>query len=402
MDTSRSYCIIAGEASGDAQAALLVSALTELMPQIRFFGVTGPKLRSLNVESIGFVEDLAVMGMPEILPRYFEIARIYKQTRAEIEKRKPDVVIFVDYPGFNLRLLQDIYFLGMTTIYHIPPKVWSHGLKRIEILKKFSYLTTCILPFEEAFFKKHRASAQFIGNPLNDAARLFDRSAFQGKRDQNMIGLFPGSRENELKKLLPLFISSFVKLQETKKSLKAYIPLAPTLSQEFIIQLVHEIMENQQLDSQWMEQNVIFSFGNANEIMAKASYGWVCSGTATLEAAFFGMPFSLIYKASPLLYFIGRLFLTIKYIGLVNLCLDCIAVPEFIQHEANESNLVSHALEMIENEEKKLAMLSKFNELQFMFPPNAATNAAIQIINHVEKYRLPTEEKFHMHRRNAL
>lgn len=152
-------CIVAGEASGDAQAALLVKALKDEiqarnLPFKHFWGSVGPLMRSEGVESIINVEELAVFGLTEIISHYSTISSCYKKILNEIKIRQPDAVILVDYPGFNLRLLQDIYALGITTIYHIPPKAWSHGARRTEILKENCHLVTSILPFETNFLKR--------------------------------------------------------------------------------------------------------------------------------------------------------------------------------------------------------------------------------------------------------
>ena len=160
----RGICIVAGEASGDVQGSLIVSALKKLIktrffadsniPANFFWGIAGPDLRHEGVDAIAPTESIAVMGVSEILKDYLQISSTYKKIIHQIKIKKPLCVILIDYPGFNLKLAKDVYALNIPVIYHIPPKVWSHGLKRIEALKKYTQLITSILPFEESFFKK--------------------------------------------------------------------------------------------------------------------------------------------------------------------------------------------------------------------------------------------------------
>lgn len=389
-------CVITGEASGDAQGALLVHALKNELKNIHFWGSTGPLLANEQVETIVSIEELAVMGIFEVIPKYLTISKSYKKILDEIKVRNPMAVIFIDYPGFNLRLLQDVYNLGITTIYHIPPKAWSHGTKRTQLLKKYSYLVTSILPFEIGFFKSNHVNIKFIGNPLKDKIDQYIQEN-PAKKEVYKIGLLPGSRENEIKKLLPILIESFIELNKAESKVFAHIPIAPTISKNFLEKIILEIKNDFKLTDEWFREKIKIGYGNAYEVLNSCEYAWVCSGTASLETAFFATPMSVMYKVSPLTAFLAKKYLKIKYVSLVNLCTNRETVPEFLQQNASAKNLIDHALFMLKNKDAKQKMITELNAIKDMFPPYAARNAAKEITDCILKYNVPTDEKFHLH-----
>ena len=397
-------CVIAGEASGDAQGALLVQALKEEFKNhpyfssqsIEFWGASGPLLLQQGVVPIVRVEDLSVMGASEVIPKFFSISRAYKKLLERIRKQKPLAVIFIDYPGFNLRLLQEVYALGVTTIYHIPPKAWSHGESRTEILKKYSYLVTSILPFEQEFFHSHQVNIQFIGNPLKDKIDEY-RAKNPFPKDPNKIGILPGSRENEIKKLLPILIESFVALQKEESQYVAHIPVAVTVDKLFMASVLDEIKQKLNLDESWFQEKIKIGYGNAYEVLNTSIYAWVCSGTATLETAFFQTPMSVMYKVSPLTAFLAKKFLKVKYVSLVNLCTNSETIPEFLQENASSINLVKHALSILKNENARLKMMKDLEAIASFFPNHAAKNAAHEMVQCMMNFNLPVSQKFHLH-----
>lgn len=400
-------CVIAGEASGDAQGALLVNALkiefrnNPILKDTVFWGAAGAKLIHEGVEPIVNVAELAVFGISEIIPKYLTISKCYKRILDEIKIRNPIAVIFIDYPGFNLRLLKDAYNLGITTIYHIPPKAWSHGEKRTEILKNYSYLVTSILPFEVNFFKSKNVNIKFIGNPLKDNIDKYLEEN-QPKKDTYKIGILPGSRENEIKKLLPILIEAFLELEKAENKLVAHIPVAVTLNKNFIEKILAEIKEKFKLAEEWFQEKIKIGYGNAYEVLSTCEYAWVCSGTATLETAFFATPMSVMYKVSPITAYLAKKYLKVKYVSLVNLCTNKETIPEFLQQHASAKNLIDHALFMLKNKDAKQKMISELKAIKEMFPSNAAKNAAREITDCILKYNLPTAEKFHRHSKEQI
>ena len=397
-----SICIIAGEASGDAQGALLVQALkrefehNSFLNKCEFWGAAGPLLIQEGVEPLVRVEDLCVLGISEIIPKYLSISKLYKKLLDEITRKKPIAVIFIDYPGFNLKLIQEVYNLGMTTLYHIPPKAWSHGEKRTEILKKYSYLVTCILPFEEEYFRSKNVPVKFIGNPLKDSIDQFI-STHEIKKEKYKIAILPGSRENEIKKLLPILIEAFIELEKAENKVVAYIPIAVTVSKQFLEKILSEIKSKFNLQQEWFDKKIKIGFGNAHEVLNSCEYAWVCSGTATLESAFFCTPMSVMYKVSPLTALWAKKYLKIKYVSLVNLCTNKETIPEFLQQNANAKNLIDHALFILKNADAKQKMIAELTALRDLFPPHAASNAARSMTECILKYNLSSDEKFNTH-----
>ncbi len=395
-------CIVSGEASGDAQGALLIKALKEELELTSgvsissIWGAAGPHLEKEGVEKLVDIEDLAVMGLAEILPKYLKISSAYKILRDQILIRKPIAVIFIDYPGFNLRLMREVYNLGITTIYHIPPKAWSHGEKRTELLRQYCYLVTSILPFETNFFKEKNVNVKFIGNPLKDSIDKFMAKNPTAKAEHK-IAILPGSRENEIKKLLPILIEAFVELHKTENQLEAYIPIAINVSKKFVFSLIADIKKALLIDNEWFENKIKIGFGNAYSVLNECSYAWVCSGTASLEAAFFKIPMSVMYKISPITAFFAKRFLKIKYVSLVNLCTNKETVPEYLQENANAKNLIDHALFILKNKTAKQKMIQELEEIRAMFPSHAVINAAKEIANCIHNFNIATSEKFHIH-----
>lgn len=389
-------CLVAGEASGDAQGALLVKALKKEFPNAHFWGAAGPLLRQEGVEALVHVEELAAFGLLEVVSQYPVIAKCYKKLLAAVIRRKPKAVIFIDYPGFNLKLIQAIYQLGITTIYHIPPKAWSHGEDRSNILKDNCYLVTSILPFEVEFFKKRKVPIQFIGNPLKDHVDEYI-SLNGNKKQEYKIGLFPGSRKGEIQRVLPILIEAFIKLHQVENRVRAHLPIAQTLSADFVKQIVYVSAKKNGFSEEWVDEHIQMSFGNSYDVMNSSSYAWVCSGTAVLETAFFNTPMSSFYKLNPITFWIGKKVVkNIKYITLVNLCADKMIVPEFLQDEMTSEKLVQHALLMLQNDAARNQMILELDEIKKLFPSNAAKNAARAIANCVSKYDLPLPEKFHV------
>ncbi len=334
--TDINICVIAGEASGDIQGALLIRALKSEFEDkynsknVTFWGCTGHHLKNEGVETIVAIEELTVFGVSEIIPKYLTISKAYKKILDEIKIRNPEAVIFIDYPGFNLRLIKDVYNLGITTIYHIPPKAWSHNENRTEILKNYSYLVTSILPFEVDFFKSRKVNVKFVGNPLKDNIDKFI-SSHPPKKEAYSIGLLPGSRESEIKKLLPILVEAFIELYKAENKVVAHIPIALTVSKTFLENIIQEIKLKFKLNENWFNEKIKIGFGNAYEVMSSCEYAWVCSGTATLETAFFSTPMSVMYKLSPLTGYIAKKLIRVKYVSLVNLCTNKETIPEFLQ-----------------------------------------------------------------------
>lgn len=402
-------CVIVGEASGDAQAAPVVQCLQNLIKStlgcsVHFWGAAGPRLRDVGVEAVVRTEDLAVMGFAEIVGSYLGISSAYKTLWREVLRRKPKALICVDYPGFNLKFIQDAYVANVTTLYHIPPKVWAHGKSRALILKDYTYLVTSILPFESKYLSKLGVASSFVGNPLCDSAREFlKHDTSQLPRDA--IGLLPGSRTSELDRHVPLLVAAFaqlqgqVKTQMGQENLMAQVPVAVTLETESMRErFVRAAMEVGK-DAQWVNNFFRFEKGNISQSLQRCQYAWVCSGTATLETAFHQVPHAVVYKTSTLTWEIGRRLVTdISFVGLSNLCAGREVAKEFLQSQATPDNLVQHALLLLTDSKKYQLNKGELAELSKLFPENASERAAQKFLETISKFDLDSEVKLRLQR----
>lgn len=385
------FCIVAGEASGDKQAALLVKQLLDdnQLPRVensshnkatahRFWGIAGPDMRAVGVEAFLKTEDLAVMGFVEVVSHYFEISNIYKKLLEEIRRQKPDVLIVVDYPGFNMRLIADVFPLGVKIFYHIPPKVWAHGAGRIENLAAHTHLVTCVLPFEEDFLRQNGVVAKFIGNPLFDACEdslkqhLQKNVSTEPLTESSLarIGLCPGSRKNEIEHILPVLIESFAALVKVLPNATAVIPVARTLDKYWLQKKVNELCPQSTVSK------ISLSTEPFVDVVASCDYAWVCSGTATLETAFLQVPHSIVYKLNELSFFIAKQIADIPYVGLANWCAGKMVVPEFLQGDAKPENLVAHACVLLLNRHERLNFFNRMTMVRNKFSYGAAVRAA--------------------------
>lgn len=385
-----SVCLVAGEASGDKQAALLVAALQNRwrgIGKLDFWGVAGPEMRAVGVRDFFQSENLAVMGLVEVVSHYFEISKLYKNLLAEIEKQKPDVLIVVDYPGFNMRLIADVFGLGVKVFYHIPPKVWAHGAARVEKLAAYSHLVTCILPFEEDVLRNAGVVAKFIGNPLFDscekvlAATQKKQASPYTANSEFLIGLCPGSRKNEINYVLPALVTAFQVLVKIAPHAKAVLPVAHTLDRNWLKEKIRALCPNAEFINRIELSTEPFA-----EVVSKCDYAWVCSGTATLETAFLRVPHSIVYIMNSFSFFVAKQIVRIPYIGLANWCAGKMVVPEFLQNDATPEHLVAHACELLLDEGKRNEFLQGLDVVRARFPAGSASHAAEVMIRALSLY----------------
>jgi lipid-A-disaccharide synthase len=406
MSISGGICVVAGEASGDAQIAPVLKALrAELeavgVPDVLFWGAAGPHMRAMGVECLVPTEDLAVMAFAEIVPAYFRVRNAYDCLLEEIEKRRPVAVILVDYPGFNLKLARDAFLRGNTVLYHIVPKVWAHGWNRVEALANHTHLVTSILPFEEGLLRAPGVNCRFVGNPLADAVKLFRQENARSReaRDRVEIAILPGSRKSELRALIPLYLRSLFALEKKlMKPVWGRVPVAQTLAVEEVQELFQTAAAQAGISAEWLSSHVSLEENATYAILNNADYCWVCSGTAALEVGLFGVPNAVAYRTSLVSALIMKALIQVPYVSLGNLCAHRAIVPEFLQFQATEENLVNHAFAMLENESARQRMISDLQRLERMFPEGAAMRAAKLMAQTLLENLLPETQKFRRHK----
>lgn len=348
------YYLIAGEASGDLHASNLMKELVKLDNSFdfRFFG--GDKMLDVGGTLVKHFKEMAFMGLVDVIANLKTIAGNLKFCKQDIRSWKPDVIILIDYAGFNLRIAEYAKSLGIKVYYYISPKVWVWKKSRIEKLKKFTDKLYVIFPFEVDFFKSHQMEVEYFGNPLMDSYKEFIDNYKQGDNfleqnnisDKPVVALLSGSRRDEIKRCLP----DMVEASAAFPDYNFVVAAAPSIPDE----LYNEILKN---------SSVRFLKNCTYDILKNSVAGVITSGTATLETAIFNIPQVVVYKTSPVNYHLGKLFIKIRFFSLVNLISGKEVVKELLQNNIAEG--VKNELSRILNEKDYRAkMFDNYKELQ--------------------------------------
>jgi lipid-A-disaccharide synthase len=363
---------VAGEASADNHAAALMYSLRELDADLDFIGRGGPQMRKIAGEQFkNWIDDAAVLGLWEVIRKYGYFREQFHETLNEIHESKPDAIVLIDYPGFNLRLARALRKQSprQKIIYYISPQVWAWNRGRIKKMARFLDLMLCIFPFEADLYNKSGLRAVFVGHPMIERLRA---RKIGTERDRNLIGLFPGSRMREVRKIFPVMLESVPELQKQNRGMRFEVAAA---SEE----LAREMREMLARRGQG-QQRVQIKVGETAALMQRASAGIVASGTATLEAAYFRLPFVLIYKVAWPTYLAARLVVSVKYLGMPNVLADREVVPEFIQHRARPDAIVKAVRQFIEEANDRDRMISEFDTIVGKLGEGGASDQAARTI----------------------
>ena len=355
--------IIAGEASGDLHGSLLANALSDIQPDIEMEGWGGDRMEAAGVKIKKHYRELAFMGFVEVLMNLRTIRKNFRIIKEQIIAFQPQKVVFIDYPGFNLRLAPWVKSQGIETHYYISPTIWAWKENRVHSIKKNIDKMYCILPFEPKWYRKHQYQAEFVGHPLLDELDLMDNGY---RHSKPYILLAPGSRKQEIKRILPVFLA----LQHKFPQYDFIIAGAPGLKEEDYQTFIHH-------------QKVKIIFGQTTALMKGASAGCIASGTATLEAALRGLPIVVGYKAQPLSFWIAKSLVKVKWISLVNLILDTEAVEEFIQDDLNASDLYIAVHRLLHDEGKKRAEIIQKELIEILGGKGASRKVATNILQDI-------------------
>lgn len=358
------YFFIAGERSGDLHASNLIKEIHKLDAEAEFRGIGGELAEKSGATLYLKYEELAVMGFAEVLIKLPVILRFLRQTADEIKKWKPDVVILIDYGGFNMRLASRLNGSGIPVYYYITPKIWAWNTSRAYALKKTVDRLFVILPFEKSFFKKYGLEADYVGNPILDSIASF-------KQQDNFIG------QNHLpvgKPWLALLPGS--RLQE----INAMMDLVPELAKRFgghdlIVAGVSNVSLNAYAQTKGIA-NVHLVIDQAYEVLSRSQMALVTSGTATLETALLKVPQVVVYKTSPLSYFIAKLLVKVKYISLVNLIADREVVKELIQNDYQIEKITQELDKLAEGKSERNQQLADYEQLSIQMGHAGASTVA--------------------------
>lgn len=335
-----SLFVIAGELSGDAHGAGLLRSLKCSMPDLLIAGAGGPQMQQIAGPGLrDWVEDAAVMGIWEVLKHYRWFQQQFRELLNELISQRPDVLLLIDYPGFNLRFAKAVKkkIPGIKIVYYISPQVWAWNRGRIPQMARVLDEMMCLFPFEEEIFSSAGLRTTFVGHPLVDE---LEAERKPHTRDEKLVGLFPGSREREVSRLFPMMLKSAALLHTLSPELRFSAPAASSK----LAALMRQQVTEQKL-SEWV--NV--TDGGSHELMQRASCGVIASGTATLEAAYFGLPYLLVYKVAWPTYWLGKLLVRIRFIGLVNILAGRAVVKELIQSHAEPVAVAAELRRIREN-----------------------------------------------------
>lgn len=356
------YYLISGEASGDLHGSNLMAGIKKLdsNAEFRFWG--GDLMQNQGGHMVSHNKERSFMGFVEVIKNLPFLKRLIKQCKDDIKQWQPDAVVFIDYPGFNLRIAPYVKSLGIQTHYYISPKVWAWNTKRALKIKECIDHMYCILPFEVDFYKQYNYEVHYVGNPLLDSIVNYVPNEIAYLKGKKVVTLLPGSRKHEITSLLPIMIESAIKL----KTHHIVIAGAPSFDAEFY----HQFTKNNEIS---------IEYNRTYDILKQSDVALVCSGTATLETALFNVPQVVCYKTSFLNYLIAKMVIKVKYVSLVNLLMGRALVKEMLQADCNANNLTSE-LTRISTGEPREQMLNGYKELQNLIGKPGASGRAAELI----------------------
>lgn len=360
MSRAKRVVIIAGEESGDMHAAVLINQLKAKYPNIEISGIGGKHMQAAGAELISDLAQFGVTGVTEVIRHFNVVRKAFVAIKKHLEHQKPDLLLLVDYPGFNLRLAKYAKkTLGLKIIYYISPQIWAWKAKRIHLIKQCVDTMAVILPFEKAIYEKAGVPVRFVGHPLVEKIAVIKENLVPKNEllnlpvDNKIIALLPGSRTHEIERLMPILRDTASLLYAQDPKLHFVIPIAGTLNPL----LIKSYFANTPLPVHFIE-------GKALDCMAASDFVIVASGTASLECALLEKPMCIIYKSSFITYVLAMKLIKVKYLGLCNLLSNKMIVPEFLQYDCTALELAHYIADFQNNSNQQQKMASELATLK--------------------------------------
>ncbi len=389
MDENRIF-IVTGDVSGDMHGAFLAKSLLKKESRLEIFGMGGEKMKAAGVKVLFDLTRFSLMGFVEVIRHIFLFRRVFYQLVTKIRTEQPQAIIFIDYPGFNLRLAEKIKPLSIPLIYYITPQVWAWGKNRIKKLSSLVSAMIVILPFEKEIYEKQGLPTFFVGHPLLDVVKTKDsmtQSPTKNVVDElarrstkvdhyinransaTTISILPGSRSCEVKRLLPVMIRLAQLIKERKPEVRFVILAANSL----IEKQIEKILKSKKISLKITQERKY-------DLIKRSTLVLTASGTATVEIAILERPMIILYKVSPLAYPFLKKMIKLPYIGMVNIIAKKKIVPEFIQGKANAEKILPTALGLLEQREKRKKMSEQLRKVKESLGNTGATDRAAEII----------------------
>lgn len=330
---SRHVMIVAGEASGDLHGAKLVHALKKLHPDMDCYGIGGERMRQAGFHSLVDVSELSVIGLTEAVKHYHRLRKILNRMKEELQLNRPEVLVLIDSPDFNLPLAKAARKLGIKVLYYISPQIWAWRSSRIRVIRHCVDMMATVFPFEESFYRDAGVPVAYVGHPLvEDAHATADRAALIRSMgldaEKRIVGIFPGSRESEIEHNLPVLVQSALALSKRLGNLQFVVPVAPTLPAH----MVERYIQHTPVDITATNSDIYDVIDACDAVAAT-------SGTVTLQVTLMQTPMVILYRVSPLTYLILKRLVNFSYAGIANVIADREICREFIQHEASPENI---------------------------------------------------------------
>lgn len=359
MQPAKRIVIIAGEESGDVHASVLIKQLKATYPDIKISGIGGRHMEEAGAELISDLARFGVTGFTEVIRHLKVIRKAFQAIKKHLREQKPDLLILVDYPGFNLRLAKYAkQKLGIKTLYYISPQIWAWKAKRIHLIKECIDMMAVIFPFEKNLYENAQVPVRFVGHPLVEKITSIDDIVSQRKvlnltLDAKIVALLPGSRDNEIERHMPVLRDTAKLLHQRYPDIQFLIPIAGTINPEKITQYFSESL-----------LPVTFVREQALSCMAAANFVIVASGTASLECALLEKPMCIIYKSSFITYLLAAKLIKVKFLGLCNLLANRMIVPEFLQYDCNPHALIKYINQFFNNPTQPKKMVNQLVTLK--------------------------------------
>ncbi|MBN1353872.1 MAG: lipid-A-disaccharide synthase [Candidatus Omnitrophica bacterium] len=367
----KTVLIIAGETSGDIHAANLVKHLKSTHPDLSFFGIGGKRMLEAGVDVVERMEKLSIIGVSEVFAKLGHINRAYKKVLARVKDSSPHLAILVDYPGFNLTIAKRLKKTGLTVIYYITPQIWAWGKSRAYSIKKYVDKAIVIFGFEEGLLRSYGIDATFVGHPILDAETQKTaptRESLGLDPDKLTIALLPGSRESEVRNMLPVMLRT-ASIVSVKKDTQFILAKTSDIDDK----IYAGILAGSKLRIAGIKDN---TYGT----LALADFTFTSSGTATLECAIMERPMVIIYKTSFLTALLFRLFAKTSFIGLVNIIAKREIAPEILQYDATPGNLARTILSIVSSKEKMEEQARALREVKNTLGSPGASQRAADIV----------------------
>jgi len=361
-------------------AGLVISEIIRRRPDINISAIGGDNMANAGAKLLFHIRDTSFMGFTEVVKHLPFILNLFRQTVRHLRETQPDLVVLVDYPGFNLKLAKAAAKLGIPVVYYISPTVWAWHQSRVKIIRKYTKQVLCILPFEEDWYRAHHVSAKFVGHPLLDRIKISTEPIINETEPYNItdpirINLFPGSRKQEVERLLPTMIDAVRQLRQIYPNLIASVSVAPQI-------------QSQPLRERFPDDQIEWISGKNEELMRNADVLIITSGTATLEATFFGTPMVVVYKMSPLNYRLGKLLVHVWSITIANLVAGKRIIQELVQAEASPQKIAIEVHRLLADIDYRNAMRHSLQEVsERMGKPGASAQAAEAILSFLPNSR---------------